>query len=136
MFPLQPSGPLESCLFGVDGGAVRAPAPATLRITNARESIVEVLVVRSQALQSQAEKIQVPSVFITVMFYIHFLHALIIICVYDYMIVCVTLCVVYLKYPPRNQNFHAGLHFIFLRIFICHFAYQEPCLEDNRVSRF
>lgn len=58
-------------------GAVTAPAPATMRITNGREGKVDVPVVRSQALQSHAKEIQVPSFEVVGMCCIHFLHALI-----------------------------------------------------------
>lgn len=97
MFSPQPSEPQEGRLSGIDMRRVQAPYPANLRIIDGSEGRVEALVVRGRAFQSQTEDIGVPSVDITCMCCIHFLHAHIIIFTYDYMIVCVALCSVYIS---------------------------------------
>lgn len=76
MFPLQPSGPQKADCPEFMRGAVREPAPRTLRFTDGHESRMEVLVVRSRALQSHVEGIRVPSVDDASMYFIPFLVAL------------------------------------------------------------
>lgn len=69
----------------ISSGAARAPAPATLRITNDREGKEENLVVRSRAFQLQTKEAWALPDFVATIYHIYFLSAFIFY-VYDYVI--------------------------------------------------